>query len=147
VLESSRRVIYALQDFHKLVVLRQKKQALFTQFKDQMKEITILFSKLNKYFPEDKIASYREQLRQRREQQAKLQAAQQAKLAQQKLRPVQPQKQEPAVAQKQAPSQKPVLPTVAPAPKPVPKVVPQKSEIDQLNDLLSGIEEKLKRMG
>jgi vacuolar-type H+-ATPase subunit D/Vma8 len=133
VLESSRKVIYALQDYHKLILLRQKKQLLFERFKDQVKEITVLTQKLNKYFPDNKIAAYREQLKAKQEALEKKRQAEAKQMETQKV-----------VEQK--------VPKVAapqPRPEPVklpPKVEPPKSEIDQLNDLLSGIEAKLKKM-
>jgi len=56
ILESSRRVIFALQDFHKIIMLREKKQALFEQLQGEMKEVTVLINKMNKYFPENKLS-------------------------------------------------------------------------------------------
>ncbi|MFH1173792.1 MAG: hypothetical protein V1725_01525 [archaeon] len=139
VLESSRRVIYALQDYHKLVLLRQKKQLFFERFREQLKEVTLLCNKLNKYFPDEKIAAYRNQLRAKRaaEEKAKQEAVQKAR-------------QEAAKAEQQKteqPKKQPIKPEPQPTPKPTSPTIKPKSELDQLNDLLSGIEAKLKRMG
>lgn len=51
-LEESKKIVHALQTYHKLISLREKKLDLILDLKDQIKELVLLFSKLDASFPD-----------------------------------------------------------------------------------------------
>ncbi len=135
VLESSKKLITCLHAYRNVLVLRQKKRELFLTLQQDIKELSLLISKLDKMLPEKQLRQ--EAMRQLKAKERAKKKAEEAKNMTSAKKKGSTTKKKGAVKKKSNTAKKTEEKKKAPEPK------KPLTEIDRLNHTLADIESKL----